>query len=70
MTPKKKRSLKIIIMLSIIWFACALPVPILITHPDPARSQQYLAYVEIAAIVSIPFIGMGIAWTVKPELAT
>ena len=70
MTPKKKRSLKIIILLSVIWFACALPVPILITHPDPARSEQYRAYVEIAAIVSVPFIGMAIAWTVKPELAT
>lgn len=69
MTPRKKKSLKIIIMLSIIWFACALPVPILITHPDPARSDQYRTYVGIAAIVSIPFIGMAIAWTVKPELA-
>jgi hypothetical protein len=57
-------------MLSIVWFACALPVPILLTHPDPAHSEQYKAYVEIAAIVSIPFIGMAIAWTIKPELAT
>lgn len=69
MTPRKKRSLKIIILLSIVWFACALPVPILIIHPDPAHSEQYRAYVEIAAIVSVPFIGMAIAWTVKPELA-
>ena len=69
MTPKKKRSLKIIILLSIVWFACALPVPILIIHPDPAHSEQYRAYVGIAAIVSVPFIGMAIAWTVKPELA-
>ena len=57
-------------MLSIVWFACALPVPILLTHPDPAHSEQYRTYVEIAAIVSIPFIGMAIAWTVKPELTT
>ncbi len=70
MTPKKKRSLKIIIMLSVIWFACALPVPILITHPDPAHSEQYRTYVGIAVIVSIPFIAMAIAWTIKPELTT
>lgn len=69
-SPRKKKSLKIIIMLSIVWFACALPVPILLTHPDPEHSAQYRAYVEIAAIVSIPFIGMAIAWTIKPELTT
>ena len=69
MNPRQKRSLKIIILLAIVWFACALPVPILLTHPDPAHSDQYRAYVYIAAIVSIPFIGMAIAWTVKPELA-
>lgn len=57
-------------MLSIVWFACALPVPILITHPDPAHSAQYQAYVVIAIIVSVPFIGMAIAWTIKPELTT
>jgi len=56
-TPKKKRSLKIIILLSIVWFACALPVPILIIHPDPAHSEQYRAYVGIAAIVSVPLLG-------------
>ena len=70
MTPKKKRMLKIIIMLSIIWFACALPVPILVIHPDPAHSEQYRTYVEIAGIVSVPFVAMAIAWTLKPELTT
>jgi len=69
-TPKKKRMLKIIIMLSIIWFACALPVPILVIHPDPAHSEQYRTYVEIAGIVSVPFVAMAIAWTLKPELTT
>jgi len=70
MTPKKKSALKIIIMLSIIWFASALPVPFLWSNPNPQQSQQYWTYLGIAALVSIPFIGMGIAWTLKPELAT
>lgn len=70
MTPKKKRSLKIIIMLSVIWFASALPVPFLWSNPTPQESQQFQTYLEIAALISIPFIGMGIAWTLKPELTT
>jgi len=70
MTPQKKRSLKIIIMLSIIWFASALPVPFLWSSPSPQQSEQFKTYLEIAALISIPFIGMGIAWTLKPELAT
>ena len=70
MTPKRKRALKIIIMLSIIWFASALPVPFLWSNPNPQQSQQYWTYLEIAALISIPFIGMGIAWTLKPELTT
>ena len=70
MTPKRKKALKIIIMLSVIWFAAALPVPFLWFNPSPEQSQQYWTYLEIAIIVSVPFIAMGIAWTLKPELTT
>ncbi len=70
MTPKKKRSLKIIILLSIVWFVSALPVPFILSNPDPQHPEQYQTYLEIAAIVSVPFIGMAIAWTMKPELTT
>jgi len=69
-TPKKKSALKIIIMLSIIWFGAALPVPFLWSNPSPQQSQQYWTYLGIAALISIPFIAMGIAWTLKPELTT
>jgi len=69
-TPKRKRALRIIIMLSIIWFASALPVPFLWSSPDPKQAQQYWTYLEIAGLISIPFIAMGVAWTLKPELAT
>ena len=70
METKRKRNLKIIIMLSIIWFASALPVPFIWSNPSPQQSEQFKTYLEIAALVSIPFIAMGIAWTIKPELTT
>jgi flagellar basal body-associated protein FliL len=69
-TPKKKSALKIIIMLSIIWFASALPVPFIWSNPSPQQSEQFRTYLEIAALISVPFIAMGIAWTLKPELTT
>ncbi len=70
MTPKKKSALKVIIMLSIIWFASALPVPFIWSNPSPQQSEQFRTYLEIAALISVPFIAMGIAWTLKPELTT
>lgn len=70
MTPKKKSALKIIIMLSIVWFASALPVPFIWSNPNPQQSEQFKTYLEIAVLISIPFIAMGIAWTLKPELTT
>ncbi|HKU33733.1 MAG TPA: hypothetical protein VJR22_07805 [Candidatus Nitrosotalea sp.] len=70
MDPKRKRSLKIIIILAIVWFAAALPVPFMGANPDPQHPEQYKTYLEIAGIVSIPFIAMGVVWTLKPELAT
>ena len=70
MELKRKRNLKIIIMLSIIWFAAALPVPFIWGTPSPQQNEQFKTYLEIAGLISIPFIGMGIAWTIKPELAS
>lgn len=70
MEAKRKQALKIIITLAIVWFAAALPVPFLWSNPDPQHPEQYKVYLEIAAIVSVPFIAMGVVWTLKPELAT
>jgi len=69
-TPRKKSALKVIIMLSIIWFASALPVPFIWSSSSPQQSEQFKTYLEIAALISVPFIAMAIAWTLKPELAT
>ncbi|MDE1727745.1 hypothetical protein [Candidatus Nitrosotalea okcheonensis] len=70
MTPRRKSALKIIIMLSIIWFAAALPVPFMWSNPSPQQSEQFKTYLEIAALISVPFIAMAVAWTLKPELTT
>jgi len=68
--PKKKSALKVIIMLSIIWFASALPVPFIWSNPSPQQSEQFRTYLEIAALISVPFIAMAVAGTLKPELTT
>ncbi|MDE1830577.1 MAG: hypothetical protein KGI25_09660 [Thaumarchaeota archaeon] len=69
MIPKRKRLLKIIIMLSIIWFAIVIPVPFLLIYPGMLDSVEYQTYLVIAILVSIPLIVRGIIWTLKPPVA-
>jgi len=45
-----------------------LPLPWLITVPDVAQ-QQLLIIVQMTGLISIPFVGLAVAWTLKPELA-
>lgn len=68
MNPKRKRLFKIIIMLSVVWFAIVIPVPFLWIYPALQQSEQYKTYVVIAVLVSIPLIVRGIVWTLKPQL--
>ncbi|MBT6171144.1 MAG: hypothetical protein HOH99_00885, partial [Thaumarchaeota archaeon] len=49
-------------------FILSLPLPWLITTPDVAQ-QQLLIIVQMTGLISIPFVGLAIAWTLKPELA-
>lgn len=69
MNPKKKKKLEIIIMLSLIWFIITLPLPFVITNPDVAQTQIFII-LQITAMVSIPFVILAVAWTLKPELVT
>jgi hypothetical protein len=69
MSPQKKRKAKIIILLAMIWFVISLPLPWLYKTPEEARPQMYIL-LQIIGIISIPFIVLGIAWTIKPELTT
>jgi len=68
MDPKKKQRIEIIGLLVGIWFILSLPLPWLITVPDLAQ-QQLLIILQMTGLISIPFVGLAIAWTLKPELA-
>ena len=68
MSPRKKQKVEIVALLVGIWFILSLPLPWLITTPDVAQ-QQLLIIVQMTGLVSIPFVGLAIAWTLKPELA-
>lgn len=69
LSPQKKRKVKIIILLSMIWFVISLPLPWLYKTPEEARPQMNIL-LQMIGLISIPFIVLGIAWTVKPELTT
>ena len=68
MNPKKKQKIEIIGLLVGIWFILSLPLPWLITIPAVAQ-QQLLIILQMTGLISIPFVGLAIAWTLKPELA-
>jgi len=65
----RKKKLKLIILLSIIWFVVTLPLPWLINNPKVSDSTL-LNLLPIIGIMSIPFIVLGIVWSLKPELTT
>ncbi|MFQ6025365.1 MAG: hypothetical protein ACE5JT_02480 [Nitrosopumilaceae archaeon] len=69
MNPKKKKKLEIIILLSIIWFVITLPLPWIITEPEKAAPQLFII-LQITIMVSVPFVILAVAWTLKPELTT
>ncbi len=57
-----------IILMSIIWFVVTLPLPWLIT--GDVGQDQLVIILPIIGLISIPFVALGIAWTLKPELTT
>ena len=68
MDSLKKRRAKTIILLAAIWFAVSIPLPFLYNVPEEATPQLY-TLIRIMGLISIPFVALGIAWTLKPELA-
>ena len=68
MTDKKKKA-KLIILLGIIWIVITLPLPWIINNPD-ISGEQFSIILTIIGIMSIPFVMLGVAWTLKPELTT
>ena len=63
---KKKRNM--IILLAIIWFVVTLPLPWLFT--GDIGQDQLFTLLPIIGFISIPFVALGIAWTLKPDLTT
>ena len=63
---KKKRNM--IILLALIWFVVTLPLPWLLT--GDIGQDQLFTLLPIIGFISIPFVALGIAWTLKPDLTT
>ena len=69
MEQTKKKKVRLIILLASIWFVISLPLPWLVGNPDVAESSFY-TILGIVGIMSIPFVVLGVVWTLKPELTT
>ena len=65
---QKKKMRNTIILMSIIWFVITLPLPWLFTA-DVGQDQLF-TIMPIIGMISIPFVVLAIAWTLKPELTT
>jgi len=57
-----------IIILASIWFVVTLPLPRIVT--GDVGQNQLGTLLPIIGFISIPFVVLGIAWTLKPELTT
>jgi len=69
MMKNRKDKAKLIILLGGIWIIISLPLPWIINNPLVSESQ-FITILGIIGIMSIPFIALGIAWTLKLELTT
>ena len=65
---KKKKRRNMIILLALIWFVVTLPLPWMIT--GDVGQDQLSTLLPIIGFISIPFVVLGVAWTLKPELTT
>ena len=67
MNPKTRRKVEIISLLGGIWFIVTLPLPWIIGDPN-IPIQQLTIVLQMIAFISIPFVALAVAWTLKPEL--
>jgi quinol-cytochrome oxidoreductase complex cytochrome b subunit len=68
MTDRRKKA-KLIILLGVIWVVITLPLPWIVNNPD-VSTAQFNIILTIIGIMSVPFIVLGVVWTLKPELTT
>jgi len=69
MMKDRKAKAKLIILLGIIWVIITLPLPWLVNNPLVSETQ-FNTILAIIGVMSIPFIVLGVVWTLKPELTT
>ena len=69
MMKDRKAKAKLILLLGIIWIIISLPLPWVINNPNVSESQ-FTTILGIIGVLSIPFIILGVVWTLKPELTT
>ncbi len=69
MMKDKKAKAKLIILLGVIWVIITLPLPWIVNNPLVSESQ-FNTILAIIGVMSIPFIVLGVVWTLKPELTT
>jgi len=69
MMKDRKAKAKLIILLGSIWFIITLPLPWIVNNPLVSETQ-FNTLLAIIGVMSIPFIMLGVAWTLKPELTT
>ncbi len=69
MMKDRKAKAKLIILLGGIWIIITLPLPWLVNNPLVSESQ-FNTILAIIGVMSIPFIVLGVAWTLKPERTT
>ena len=65
----RKAKAKLIILLGIIWVIITLPLPWIINNPDVSQ-DQFNTILGIIGIMTVPFVVLGVVWTLKPELTT
>ena len=65
----RKAKAKLIILLGIIWVIITLPLPWIVNNPLVSESQ-FNTILGIIGVMSIPFVILGVVWTLKPELTT
>ena len=69
MMKDRRAKAKLIILLGVLWVIITLPLPWIVNNPQVSQSQ-FNTILSIIGIMSIPFIALGVVWTLKPELTT
>lgn len=62
----KKRNIKLILLLGVIWFVIALPLPWLVNNPNVSEASFY-TIIGIIIVISIPLVVLGIVWILKEQ---